>query len=121
MLNKEYDYQTQLASTVYEMNTDKINENIVSTADAFLAYNVPLDHEYAYRLMFNDGLYGPWFDCSGSDADCYSNYVADHGNTEAEAMYLTTVWCYVLTNKTDDPVKYLPIVAKFLDIQVNGL
>lgn len=115
--------QATLARAVYAEHRDEINASILKIAGDYLISGYDLDHEYAYNLMFNDGMWTPWQEVKSPIADEYDECIAEHGNADQEEAFLSTVWCYVLTNLTPAETRnlYLPIVAKFLDIQVNGL
>jgi hypothetical protein len=107
--------QLKRVQDVFNNHKDQITQEMIETADEFIKSGKSLESERAYDLLFNDGLFTPFFNAD----DSYIEFAGNEGNEEDETRYLSCVWISVLT--TADFVKYQDIIFKHAEIMVNGL
>jgi hypothetical protein len=105
--------QLDLIKEAYAKHKDVIDAYIIAVADKFVGED--LDTSYAYTMMFDDGCLDAFSNCY----EPYLEYVAEYGNDDDDAEFAGQVWIDVLRETGDD--KYEAILARFVDIQENGL
>ena len=109
--------QLELAKFVAENNRIWIQLKIINAVEDFLATDKPLDSAAAFDQIFDDGMFEPFFSAPvGGNA--YNECVEENGNDEDE-WFISKVWIGVLTDAKVD--RFAPVIAKFKDIDENGL
>ena len=109
--------QLELAKFVAENNRIWIQLKIINVVEDFLATNIPLDSRAAYDRIFDDGMFEPFLSAPIGGA-AYMEYTEENGN-EDEEWFISKVWVGVLTDAKVD--RFAPVIAKFKDIDENGL
>ena len=110
--------QLKLAKFVADNNTAFLKEEIIKIVSDFLKTGKDLDSESAYGRIFDDGMFEPFFNAPAGGEE-YMEYTEENGNEDDESLLISKVWIKVLTDAGVDD--FLPVIAKFKDIEENGI
>lgn len=109
--------QRDLAQKVFEANRNFIRDRMTAAVEAVLNCG-DLDSEYAYDMVFNDGMYIPFYDAPVHGSE-YDGYCLENGNSDDEDTYIAGCWVEILTEV--DPIRYQTVIDKINYITENGL
>jgi len=118
MINETRQNLQDLAKLTYKEDKEIIDEEILHACDTLLESNKSLDSQYAYDLVFNDGLLDAF--CNHTKMGRAFALALEEGyGDDNENDYLASVWIDVLTNA--DKNKYAKIIEKIKYIKDHGL